>query len=144
MPTLTFTSSGTATDSKERMKSQWFDSVPDYTEILPKTSQWLDVQKGDTIGQSCIIRTDGAIELCTLTYWGNTSKAHHAAPATVEEVGKDEYQIATSYTFTTDDKLRLFDIYQLKVTGSTYVSFTAPRVWLDSVGGGQRNNQPNC
>lgn len=140
MPTLFYKpQSGTAINSAERMKAQWFDAIPDNMEVLPKVDQLLDVKKGDKISQSLIVRTDGKLESVNLTFWAKVQFTHHIVPAIIERLGDNLYRVSGSYTFTQDDQLRMMDLHMIKITGATYVSLTAPRVWLDSVGGGNSN-----
>lgn len=137
MPTLFYKpQAGTPVDSTERLGAQWFDTIPDNMEVLLKTDHFLDVKKGDTIGQSFVLRTDGDLEVINLTFWAKVQFVHHIVPATIEQLGKDLYRVSGTYTFTQDDQLRMMDIHRFKATGASYVSLTAPRVWLDSVGGG--------
>lgn len=137
MPTLFYTlQDGTTINSTERMKAQWFGTVPDRVEVLPKTDQFLDVKKGDTIGESLIVRTDGDLEAINITFWAKVQFAHHIVPAEIDRIGDDLYQVTALYTFTQDDQLRMMDIHRFRATGASYASLTAPMVWLDSVGGG--------
>ena len=121
LPNL-FTSQTTPTftvgnaDSTQHLSAQRFSYVYN-KECQPKSFVGIRPLKGDTIIQSCVIRTsDGATLDSRICYSFYNSASghytHHIVPATITPLGNNEYRLSASYQIAEDDfQLKLMDIH---------------------------------
>ena len=103
-------------DSTQHLSAQRFSYVYG-KECQPKTFVGIRPLKGDTIIQSCVIRTsDGATLDSRICYSFYNSASghytHHIVPATITPLGNNSYRLSASYQITEDDfQLKLMDIH---------------------------------
>ena len=137
-------------DSTQHLSAQRFSYVYN-KECQPKSFVGIRPLKGDTIIQSCVIRTsDGATldsRIC-YSFFNNTSGhyAHHIAPTTITPLGNNEYRLSASYQITEDDfQLKLMDLHYFGLStapgngSDSWIEIDSPYAGLVQSGGGNSN-----
>lgn len=104
-------------------------------ECLPKSVVFIKPFKGDTIVQSCIIRTSSNATLdkhIVFTFFNSQldgSSMHHPVPTTITKVGDHEYRLSAKYQITEDNfNLRLMDFLYF---GLSSVSGDGSDAWIE-------------
>ena len=134
-------------DSTQHLSGQRFGYV--YSgECLPKSPVFIHPLKGDTIMQSCIIRTSSNATLnkaIRFTFFNSqpdgTSK-HHEVPTTITEIGDHEYRLSAKYRIEEDNfNLRTMDFLYFGLSSASgngsdaWIEIDQPYVGLVQSGG---------
>lgn len=134
-------------DSTQHLSGQRFGYV--YSkECLPKSTVFIKPFKGDTIVQSCIIRTSSNATLdknITFTFFNSQpdgNSAHHPVPTTIIEIGDHEYRLSAKYQIAEDNfNLRVMDFLYFGLSSASgdgsdaWIEIDSPYVGLVQSGG---------
>ena len=128
-----------STQSTTHLSSQRFGNFVIRNETLPTPDIIIKPLAGDTIRQSMIVRTDGAIESISITFFDTATSSHNVVPCDVTMIDTNTYLISATFTTTKQINLRCLDIFQPAITGASYVEFDRPYAGLVQSGGGNSN-----